>query len=146
MIEPKANFFEKYYTLEEAAGMLGAVRTDLLKARRELRELRDSIILLKRMMTRTKIEGNTPGEEEKKALQEKVKTYEALVQSWAESFQERGIILRDFERGLIDFPYRSRKTGQEFLLCWHLEDEGLFYFHGVSEGFPGRKPITLLPD
>lgn len=53
---------------------------------------------------------------------------------------ELGIQLKDYSRGLIDFP--SIKNGQVVLLCWQLgEEEKIRYWHEIEAGFAGRKPI-----
>jgi hypothetical protein len=51
-----------------------------------------------------------------------------------------GIQLKDFDRGLIDFP--SLRDGRVVLLCWQL-DEGdeVEWWHDVEDGFAGRTPI-----
>lgn len=53
--------------------------------------------------------------------------------------QSHGCVLKDLEIGLIDFPTLYR--GEEVYLCWKLGEDGIGYWHGVSEGFRGRKKI-----
>lgn len=50
-----------------------------------------------------------------------------------------GCILKDLDAGLIDFP--TRFQGKEVYLCWQLGERGIQFWHGVEEGFRGRKPI-----
>ncbi len=51
-----------------------------------------------------------------------------------------GIQLKDFSRGLIDFP--SLRDGRVVLLCWQLgEGERLEWWHDVDAGFAGRTPL-----
>ncbi|PYS74942.1 MAG: DUF2203 domain-containing protein [Acidobacteria bacterium] len=51
-----------------------------------------------------------------------------------------GVQLKDFERGLIDFPYL--KDGRVVLLCWQLgEGDELEWWHDVDAGFAGRTPL-----
>jgi len=50
-----------------------------------------------------------------------------------------GIILRDAETGLIDFP--SERDGQEIFLCWRLGEERVGFWHGPESGFTGRRPL-----
>ena len=55
-------------------------------------------------------------------------------------FHELGIELKDYSRGLIDFP--SMRDGRVVLLCWQLgEDERIKWWHEVEAGFAGRQPI-----
>ena len=51
-----------------------------------------------------------------------------------------GVQLKDFERGLVDFP--SVRDGRVVLLCWQLgEGDELEWWHDVDAGFAGRTPI-----
>ena len=51
-----------------------------------------------------------------------------------------GVQLKDFERGLIDFP--SMREGRVVLLCWQLgEGDELEWWHDVDAGFAGRTPL-----
>jgi hypothetical protein len=51
-----------------------------------------------------------------------------------------GVQLKDFERGLVDFP--SMRDGRVVLLCWQLgEGDELEWWHDVDAGFAGRTPL-----
>lgn len=51
-----------------------------------------------------------------------------------------GVQLKDFERGLVDFP--SLRDGRVVLLCWQLgEGDELEWWHDVNAGFAGRTPL-----
>lgn len=141
-----AQAFQKYFLLEEAVRLLPAVKETLSIARRQMNELRDEVILGKRLLLARRNSGRTCGDTETAGLQEKFEHYEDSLKRWVKYFAQQGIILRDLDTGLIDFPYYSRTTQQEFLLCWRPPEDGIFYFHGLTEGFAGRHPITLLPD
>jgi hypothetical protein len=52
---------------------------------------------------------------------------------------EAGIVVRDVDRGLIDFP--SVRDGQEIYLCWQLGEERVAWWHGLESGFGGREPL-----
>ena len=54
--------------------------------------------------------------------------------------EELGVQLKDFERGLVDFP--SLRDGRVVLLCWQLgEGDELEWWHDVDAGFAGRTPL-----
>ena len=54
---------------------------------------------------------------------------------------EAGVQLKDYERGLIDFP--SMRNGRIVLLCWQLgEADEIEWFHDLDAGFAGRRPLT----
>ncbi len=56
-----------------------------------------------------------------------------------EEIQDLGCLVKDLEKGLIDFPTLLR--GEEVYLCWHLGEADIQFWHGVHEGFNGRKTI-----
>ena len=56
-----------------------------------------------------------------------------------EQVQEFGCVIKDLDMGLIDFPTLLR--GVEVYLCWKLGEPKIAFWHGVDEGFRGRKAI-----
>jgi hypothetical protein len=50
----------------------------------------------------------------------------------------RGILLRDPDTGLIDFP--AEREGERVFLCWRLGEDDVAFYHGEHSGFSGRKP------
>ena len=51
-----------------------------------------------------------------------------------------GVQLKDFSRGLIDFP--SLRDGRVVLLCWQIgEGDRLEWWHDVDAGYAGRTPL-----
>lgn len=50
-----------------------------------------------------------------------------------------GVQVKDINTGLLDFP--CVVDGKVVLLCWRLGEETINYWHGVEEGFAGRKLI-----
>jgi hypothetical protein len=51
----------------------------------------------------------------------------------------RGILLRDPETGLVDFP--AEREGRRIFLCWKLGEDEVGWFHDEQSGFTGRKPL-----
>ncbi len=50
-----------------------------------------------------------------------------------------GVQVKDLDTGLLDFPC---KVGDDvILLCWKLGETAINFWHGMEEGFAGRKPI-----
>jgi hypothetical protein len=56
-----------------------------------------------------------------------------------EQVRETGCVVKDLDIGLVDFP--ALRRGVEVCLCWKLGERSIEYWHGVDEGFRGRKPI-----
>jgi hypothetical protein len=53
--------------------------------------------------------------------------------------QEAGVIFKDLNLGLIDFP--AWREEHEVYLCWKYGEEQLSYWHEIDAGFAGRQPI-----
>jgi len=56
-----------------------------------------------------------------------------------DKLDELGILVKDLDVGLVDFPTLYR--GEEVYLCWRMDENDIEYWHGVHEGFAGRKEI-----
>ncbi len=69
---------------------------------------------------------------------EREKAVQRVKDSLAE-IDATGAQVKDLDVGLLDFP--CEVEGQIVLLCWKLGEKGISYWHGVSEGFAGRKPV-----
>lgn len=54
-------------------------------------------------------------------------------------FEERGIVLRDLDRGLIDFP--AIRDEREVYLCWIEGEPDIEYWHDLDAGYAGRQPL-----
>jgi hypothetical protein len=55
-----------------------------------------------------------------------------------------GVVLRDIDRGLIDFSART-DDGREYLLCWLVDEPAVAWWHWPADGFAGRTSIDELP-
>src|SRR5579863_7128529 len=69
---------------------------------------------------------------------ERVKSEQRLKDAIAE-IDSIGVQVKDLDIGLLDFP--CEVEGQTILLCWKLGEKAITHWHGVQEGFAGRKPI-----
>ncbi|MBP6003669.1 MAG: DUF2203 domain-containing protein [Pyrinomonadaceae bacterium] len=55
-------------------------------------------------------------------------------------FHTLGVELKDYSRGLIDFP--SRRNDRVVLLCWQIGDgDEIAWWHETDAGFAGRQPL-----
>lgn len=56
-----------------------------------------------------------------------------------EVIQGYGVLIKDLDIGLIDFP--TMIAGREAYLCWKLGEEGIRHWHYTNEGFANRKTL-----
>ena len=57
--------------------------------------------------------------------------------------EESGAHLKDVRLGLVDFP--SERGGQTIYLCWQFGEPEVAFWHGLQDGFAGRRPLPGSP-
>jgi len=70
----------------------------------------------------------------------RVETLNRQLRQAASQLAQWGIEVKDPERGLIDF-YHQRPDGELVYLCYELGEDDILYWHGLSDGYAGRKPL-----
>ena len=132
---------ERYFTVEEANEALAEVRPlteELVSHRRALVELQERQAALT-----TRISGNGGNVEpsELQEVQERLDEAVAGIARCVARSHELGAQVKDLAEGLVDFP--ALRGGEEVLLCWRLGEDGIEFWHGLDEGFSGRRPLPL---
>jgi len=131
---------ERTFTLEEAQALLPVLES-LLRAAIDGRKLVEEVDrefqeLAHRIFLRGGVMLNILQTARRKA--EREKAIQRVKDSLAE-IDSAGVQIKDLDIGLLDFP--CEVDGHTVLLCWKLGEQGITHWHGVSEGFAGRKPI-----
>jgi hypothetical protein len=63
----------------------------------------------------------------------------AALRGIIEQVQELGCVIKDLDMGLVDFL--TSFQGRDVYLCWKIGEPSIAYWHGIDEGFAGRKAI-----
>ena len=127
--EPAA--YERHFTRVEANASLPTLRP-LLERLRDARDLLTDAEAHEALSDAAP--GNGGGEP---AIQVSESFLE--VRRLLSTLQEAGILVRDIDRGLIDFP--AMIDGREVYLCWEFGDEGVDFWHELEAGYGGRRPL-----
>ena len=131
---------DRYFDRDEAEELLPMIATALMLAREEKQKMDRLDRDLSQAAAKIMMLGGwlPPHRElaEKRTLREQAK--EKVTQAINE-IHETGCVVKDLDEGLVDFP--SLRDGQEVYLCWKLGEERIGYWHGLTEGFAGRKPL-----
>ena len=122
---------ERHYTLEQANAALDFVRERLERLRTAREQLEDDEARAALGEAAPGNGGGAPG----RVVSE---GFLALQGALAE-LQAMEIVLRDLERGLIDFP--SLRDGEEIYLCWEEGEEEIGFWHDPESGYGGRRPL-----
>jgi len=69
---------------------------------------------------------------------EREKAIQRIKDSVAE-IDATGVQVKDIDIGLLDFP--CKVDDEIVLLCWKLGEPKIGFYHGMTDGFAGRKPI-----
>jgi len=120
---------ERLFTIEEADGLLPELAPPLERIRTSRQ-----IVLEGGRAVADSAPSNGGGERGKEY-------WEALraLRTDIEAVLGHGVVLRDPERGLIDFP--ARREGRDVFLCWRLGEERVMFWHSPDTGFGGRRPL-----
>ena len=124
----------KLFTIEEANALLPSVREILQRIQRSRRRL---------ATYRRAAKSAAEGAEQGGGGMEGGALYATLLTQFTAEMSELealGVQLKDFDRGLVDFP--SLRDGRVVLLCWQLgEGDELEWWHDMEAGFGGRTPL-----
>jgi hypothetical protein len=63
----------------------------------------------------------------------------ASIQEALAALESLGVQVKDLDLGLVDFPTLYR--GRQVLLCWRVGEPDIAWWHGLEEGFAGRRRI-----
>jgi hypothetical protein len=132
---------QRYFTAEEANDALQDVRPlteELVGHRRALVELQE---LQSSLTERIAGNGGNVDPRQLQDLQERLDEEVAGIARCVARIHESGALVKDLDEGLVDFP--ARREGADVLLCWRLGEDEIGYWHGLDEGFSGRKPLPL---
>jgi hypothetical protein len=130
---------ERHFSIEKANDALDEVRPlteELVGHRRALVKLQE-----RQAAITTRIAGNGGNVEphELEDVQERLDEEVAGIARCVARIHEVGALVKDLDVGLVDFP--ATRDGEEILLCWRLGEVEVGFWHGLDEGFSGRKPV-----
>jgi hypothetical protein len=122
---------DRHYTLDEARAQLPWAARQLAAMRAARERLTD--VQAQRALTEGSPSngGGKPGRQVGEAFIE--------LQAGAKAFDEREIVLRDLDRGLIDFP--AIRDDREIYLCWIDGEPDIAFWHDLDAGYAGRQPL-----
>ena len=115
----------KYFTPEEARNTLPLVK-------KIVKDILDSSFQVKTIVEQMGEEGRE-NPEVKKMIED--------INYFLKELEEIGCYYKDwnFSTGLVDFP--SIINDEEVYLCWRSDEEDVLFYHGINEGYAGRKRI-----
>jgi hypothetical protein len=131
----------KFFSVEEANKLVAFLEGSLERIQRNKRSylwLQNEIAILKLIV------GCGAGETNADAVllrekAEKLKSVTASIEKDIAQINETGCVLRDVDRGLVDFY--SIVDGNVVFLCWKKGEVAVLFWHSTNAGFKGRQPL-----
>jgi hypothetical protein len=130
----------RYFTPEEANDALAAVRPLAERMVEHRRALLQGQGTEEQLAARIAGNGRLAPGELARAHDEAAREAAGLTRC-LEAIQELGGIVKDLDRGLVDFP--ARRGSGDVLLCWQLGEAEVAHWHGLDDGFSGRRPLPF---
>ena len=124
--------FQKLFTVEEANALLPRLQELLLDVGRYRDALREKAPHLEPILKAAATNGG--GRVGSEYGVEAYNLYLAI-----ERIRSEGVLLKDLEMGLLDFPHE--RDGRVVFLCWHPPEERVAFWHEIDAGYPGREPL-----
>ena len=130
---------DRTFTPDEANAALADVRPlaeQMVEAKRALDEAQEQSDDAARS-----ISGNGGGipPAELAALHEQLEQRTTELAAIVDELHELGVQVKDLDSGLVDFP--ALRDGEPVLLCWRLGEDEVAFWHGLEDGFAGRRPL-----
>ena len=122
---------ERHYSVEQANAALEFVSERLERLRSARVQLGDEDARAALSEAGPSNGGGEPGRVVSEAFLELQRTLGQL--------QEMDIVLRDLDRGLVDFP--TLRDGEEVYLCWEEGEDAIGFWHDAESGYGGRQPL-----
>jgi hypothetical protein len=129
----------KLFTLAEANGMLPVVRPlleELAEAKRGLDGVHTALL---RISPKMRENGHRV---EALGLEDQMERFVDRLSGGIRDLEVMGIEIKDIDTGLIDFP--SLHQGRVVYLCWRLGEGDIAFWHEITTGFAGRRPVSEL--
>jgi hypothetical protein len=132
---------ERYFTPEEANALLEEVRPVAERLVAHRRSMAVTASRQARLVQRIAGNGGDFDPQEPRAPEEEFQREDQAAVRCVEELQRLGVLVKDLDRGLVDFP--ALRGEEEVLLCWQVGEEEVAFWHGVEEGFAGRKQLPF---
>jgi hypothetical protein len=132
---------DRYFTAAEANELLPTVRAIVERMTGHRRAL--ALATVRHARIAGKIAGNGGGvpPQEVDELQRAIDHEAEQVVGCVEELQELGVLVKDLDEGLVDFP--ALRGDEEVLLCWRLGEEEVGFWHTLDGGFAGRRRLPI---
>jgi hypothetical protein len=130
----------RYFTLDQARASLASVGDNLRTAVRLKQEHQRAESELEAIHNKVAMMGGMLLNREKfLGHRARLDATAMRLKEILEELDGLGVQIKDLDIGLIDFP--TLYHGEEVLLCWKLGEKDIEFWHSLTDGYRGRRPI-----
>jgi hypothetical protein len=122
----------RLFSVEEANALIPHLRVLLGKVQAEKHRMMELKPLLEKAQERHIYDWGSPRGPE----------YIGMIDAFQQAIrdiEELGVVVKDYELGLCDFPHK--REGRVVFLCWKQDEEEVAWWHDLDAGFAGRQPL-----
>jgi hypothetical protein len=129
----------RVFTLEEANAALVELRPVVERMVEHRKNLTAAQTRQAELVARVASNGGDMVPSDLHELAEMIQSEADAISDCAEQINAAGAQVKSLEEGLLDFP--AKRGEEDILLCWKLGEDEIGFWHGIDEGFAGRKPL-----
>jgi hypothetical protein len=129
---------DKFFSLEEAESMipkLEKIVQNMVVTKKNAMEIGDELAALQEQMKA----GNRVNASALVNKRTELEFLVKIINEGLEAIEDMGARPKDIDSGLVDFP--TMIDGEEALLCWKYGEKSIDFYHSLTAGFAGRKPL-----
>jgi hypothetical protein len=131
----------RIFTVEEANAAVAELRPIVERMVAHRRNLAAAQAQQTELVTRIAGNGGDMSPSDLREAAAAIESEAAAISECAELINATGAQIKSLEEGLLDFP--AKRGDEDVLLCWKLGEDEIGFWHGVDEGFAGRRPLPL---
>lgn len=129
----------RFFTIEEANRLIPRLETLMGRLTEKRQEFLSKQQALEENQAKVQENGHALDRGKIAQLRKELGVLMWGIQQGIAEVEALGCLVKDLDLGLVDFP--SLKEGREIYLCWRWGEEEVAFWHGLDEGFAGRKPL-----
>lgn len=132
--------FSRHFTVQEAEALIPHLDRLMGEVQLLKRRIDRKVASWRRKVVTTDDAAGNKGAASRAIIQGQVDFLVSQINARLDELVQMGCQPKDLDAGLVDFP--ARLDGREVNLCWKRGEKGITFWHGLEEGFPGRKPLA----
>ncbi|MCL0043962.1 DUF2203 domain-containing protein [Dehalococcoidia bacterium] len=130
---------KRYFSLAEANRELPWLKAHLMKIASLNGDLKNLYAELETLGRKSRSNGHQDLERQIDTKHKDIDNVSDMLSHATREVSSNGIMLRDPDRGLVDFP--SFREGREIYLCWLMDEDQISFWHDITTGLAGRIPL-----